>query len=76
MLHAICFNLDQSKILSFGNGLKRKKIEENEENSGHQYFVFSQNVEKKRSLPYGNLYLGMCGKQLTHILGSILKETF
>ena len=27
MLSAIRFNLDQSKILSFGNGLKKKKVQ-------------------------------------------------
>ena len=33
MLSAICFNLDQSKILSSGNGLKRLFIKMDDHNS-------------------------------------------
>ena len=51
MLSAICFNLDQSKILSSGNDLKSqgKKPFDNivgkGENAGNQHFLpFSHNV--------------------------------
>ena len=43
MSSAICFNLEQSKILSFGNGLNRvfENIMEKGENAGYQHFLLS-----------------------------------
>ena len=44
MSSAICFNLDQSKILSSGNGINRaENTVDKGENAGYQYFLlFSQ----------------------------------
>ena len=45
MSSAICFNLDQSKILSSGNGLKKKKdLVENRENTGYQTAVLFHSI--------------------------------
>ena len=51
MSSAICFNLDQFKILSSGNGLN-KKVENNlekEKNAGYQNFLL---VPKMFSKPF------------------------
>ena len=69
MLSAICFNLDQSKILSSGNGLKsqRKKSLEDilgkGENAGNKHFLFSQNVfylSKNRFQIFSQIYFFVC----------------
>ena len=56
MLSAICFNLDQSKILLSGNELSQKPVENNVEkgkNAGNHHFV----IFLQRFLPYQNLKL-------------------
>ena len=54
MSSAICFNLDQFKILSSGNGLNKmvEKNLEKEKNAGYQNFLLvPQNVFKAFRIP-------------------------
>ena len=62
MLSAICFNLDQSKILPFGKGLNGKR--EKEKIMVTSIFSLSLDVFK-RLLASSRLKSGLCCKELT-----------
>ena len=65
MSSAICFDLDQSKILSSDNGLMRhsKTILEKEENDGNQNFLlpgFSPFLKMLHTLPKKDIHFDNC----------------